>query len=354
MSELIIEKQSTPKISVIVPVYNVKKYIHQCIDSILGQILTDFELLLIDDGSPDNCGAICDDYAIKDSRIRVFHQENAGVSAARNKGLEVALGEWICFIDADDYIDSSYLANLYAPVNRFATLDIVSVASFLYEYSYNKNLNQTVQFNFDRDYYIESSIMHYLHAVNYGYGCCGRLYRKSLIINNRLKFIVNNNVYEDSVFMMSACLCSSAIAIVESEKYHYMHYIEHFNQTTQSSVSKKYDNFIQTSIVGIQCIEKYIKKYKYLELSFVKSSISKYYSIYLEGVLVYNQQNQRSIVFENRYILKQALYLYFKHKKYIKLGFKHQLILISVIIQNRCSYFTLLRCIVYAKESLCN
>ena len=97
-----------PKISVIVPVYKVEPYIHRCVDSILAQTFTDFELILVDDGSPDNCGAICDEYAEKDSRVRVIHQENGGLSAARNAGLDWAFAnsdsEWIYFADSDDWI----------------------------------------------------------------------------------------------------------------------------------------------------------------------------------------------------------------------------------------------------------
>ena len=89
--------ESMPKISIIVPVYNVEMYIHHCIDSILSQTYTDFELILVDDGSPDNCGNICDAYAQKDSRIRVIHQENSGLSAARNAGMEIANGKYILF-----------------------------------------------------------------------------------------------------------------------------------------------------------------------------------------------------------------------------------------------------------------
>ena len=93
-----------PKISVIVPVYKVEKYIHRCIDSILDQTFADFELVLVDDGSPDNCPAICDDYAAKDSRIRVVHKQNGGLSSARNAGVDIAVGEYILFCDSDDYV----------------------------------------------------------------------------------------------------------------------------------------------------------------------------------------------------------------------------------------------------------
>lgn len=95
--------------SVIVPVYNVESYLHRCIESVLEQKFTDFELILVDDGSPDNCGAICDDYAAKDSRIRVIHKENGGLVSARQAGAEAASGDYICCVDGDDWLSSDYL-----------------------------------------------------------------------------------------------------------------------------------------------------------------------------------------------------------------------------------------------------
>ena len=98
-----------PIISIIVPVYNTEKFLHRCIDSILAQTYTDFELLLIDDGSKDSSGTISDEYAAKDARVRVFHKENGGVSSARNLGLDNARGEWVTFVDSDDYIEENFL-----------------------------------------------------------------------------------------------------------------------------------------------------------------------------------------------------------------------------------------------------
>ena len=96
-------------ISIIVPIYNREKYLSECIDSILVQSYSDFEVLLIDDGSTDRSGEICDEYAQKDARIRVFHKENGGVSSARNVGLDNATGEWIAFVDSDDWVGEKYL-----------------------------------------------------------------------------------------------------------------------------------------------------------------------------------------------------------------------------------------------------
>ena len=92
-----------PKVSIIVPIYRVEKYLSQCVDSLLCQTLEEIEIILVDDGSPDNCGRIADEYARQDSRVKVIHQENAGLSAARNTGIRAATGEYIGFVDSDDW-----------------------------------------------------------------------------------------------------------------------------------------------------------------------------------------------------------------------------------------------------------
>lgn len=109
-----------PEISVIVPVYRVEPYLRQCVDSILSQTFTDFELILVDDGSPDNCGAICDEYALEDSRVRVIHKQNGGLSDARNAGIDMAKGEFLTFIDSDDLVAPEYLNRLYHSIKSSA------------------------------------------------------------------------------------------------------------------------------------------------------------------------------------------------------------------------------------------
>ena len=96
-------------VSIIVPVYKVEKYLNRCIDSILNQTYINLEIILVDDGSPDNCGKICEEYAQKDNRVIVIHKENGGLSDARNKGLNIARGEFVSFIDSDDFIDKSMI-----------------------------------------------------------------------------------------------------------------------------------------------------------------------------------------------------------------------------------------------------
>lgn len=103
-------------ISVIVPIYKVEAYLRRCVDSICNQTYQNLEIILVDDGSPDGCGRICDEYALKDSRIRVVHKENGGLSDARNAGLDIAHGEYISFVDSDDYIDENMIEKLWAAV----------------------------------------------------------------------------------------------------------------------------------------------------------------------------------------------------------------------------------------------
>ena len=105
-------------ISVVVPIYNVEKYLQKCIDSILAQTYRHLEIILVDDGSPDNCGAICDNYAQEDGRVLVIHKKNGGLSSARNAGLEIAKGELIVFIDSDDWIDANYIEKLYDDISE--------------------------------------------------------------------------------------------------------------------------------------------------------------------------------------------------------------------------------------------
>lgn len=114
-------------VSCIIPVYNTEKYLPRCIESVLAQTFVDWEMLLIDDGSTDASGSICDEYAAKDERIRVFHKENGGISSARNVGLNYAQGEWIFFVDSDDSLPKTSLESL---LSRSSDANIIAGGFF--------------------------------------------------------------------------------------------------------------------------------------------------------------------------------------------------------------------------------
>ena len=113
-----------PLFSIIIPVYNVEKYLNKCVDSVLNQTFTDFEVILVDDGSPDNCPAICDSYAEKDKRVRVIHKQNGGLICARKSGLEAARGDYIGFVDSDDWIEEN-MYELFADMIKKYSPDMV-------------------------------------------------------------------------------------------------------------------------------------------------------------------------------------------------------------------------------------
>lgn len=129
-----------PKVSIIVPIYNIEQYLQKCVDSILKQTYKDFELLLVDDGSKDSCGTICDEYAAKDSRVRVFHKENGGLCSSRNYGLKHATGDWVCHIDGDDWVSPDYLEKL---LNK-AKADSADIATCDFYFAFaDKNIEYT-------------------------------------------------------------------------------------------------------------------------------------------------------------------------------------------------------------------
>ena len=140
---------SNPKISVIIPVYNAEKYLERCVDSILAQTFTDFELLLIDDGSKDKSGEICDEYAKKDNRVKVFHKENGGVSSARQFGVEKAIGKYSIHVDCDDLVSEQMLEEMYRTAEKDG-YDIV-IANYFHndEYIVEEYPEETTQIIYD-------------------------------------------------------------------------------------------------------------------------------------------------------------------------------------------------------------
>lgn len=204
-----------PLVSIIVPVYNAEKYLNRCIDSILSQTMTDFELLLIDDGSKDNSGRICDEYATKDARVRVFHKPNGGVSSARNLGLDNAKGKWITFVDADDRCSCDYLEHLLSKVDDDTDL-IISYAVICdstgekAEVYPEYRVNAT---NFER-LFVDSD-MHW-HTSPWA-----KLYRASIIYENSLRFNEMMHIGEDADFLFSFMLITDKIYVSSDTDYYY-------------------------------------------------------------------------------------------------------------------------------------
>ncbi len=248
---------STPKISVIVPVYNVEKYLPRCIDSILAQTFTDFELLLIDDGSRDRSGEICDEYAKKDNRIRIFHKENGGVSSARNIGLDNARGEWLAFIDSDDMVDTDYLT-LYG----YEDADVIEKNYCVCDGNLKRKKFYPVEeriFNTQKDYF-----HFYVNKRN------NALWNKIIRRDLTLGIYFNNSVSvgEDFLFYIGF------IAKVHRYKYSsvgcYYYFINQSVNSVMSKINSKQDERIRILWMNINNVNKILSS---KELSYLRDGI---------------------------------------------------------------------------------
>lgn len=205
----------SPKISVIVPVFNTEKYLRRCIDSILSQTFTDFELLLIDDGCMDASGAICDEYAKKDTRVRTFHKENGGVSSARNLGLDEAKGEWITFADSDDWVGADWL-EIYEPYLEKNDTLIAQGLDYNTISDRSKYLHIGIDFKGD----IKEGL---LALPTYMFGSpVNKLFFRNIIEQNSIKFDKNIAFREDEVFMLDYCYYVTQMVSISSGSYKYL------------------------------------------------------------------------------------------------------------------------------------
>lgn len=203
-----------PLISVIVPVYNVEKYLDKCVESIVNQTYKNLEIILIDDGSPDNCPKICDAWAEKDSRIKAIHKKNGGVSFARNTGLEIITGEYVTFVDSDDWIENDYISTLLE--NAMITGADVVVSSFTFE-----NLQGDAEkINVPSGAFEGTDIVLNYLLDKIRPEACGKLLKTQSAKN--LKFDETFGYAEDLLFNYEVFKQCTKISCINSHKYHYL------------------------------------------------------------------------------------------------------------------------------------
>lgn len=196
-----------PEVSVIIPVYRVEDYINQCVDSVLSQSFPNIEIILVDDGSTDNCGAICDDYIEIDERIKVIHKSNGGLSDARNAGLNLAEGKYIYFLDSDDWIDEKLLERVINYMRK--GYDLVAFNSYWAETGGNfekvTHLSDSFEINDDlsrNEFYLGTFLLSKI-----GWSAWDRVFKRSIIEDNEIRFADNNKIFLEDLYF-SCCYCA--------------------------------------------------------------------------------------------------------------------------------------------------
>lgn len=207
-----------PLVSVIVPVYNAEKYLERCLRSLIGQTYVRWELLLIDDGSTDKSTSICDTYAVNDNRVRVFHIKNKGVSHARNYGLGLSSGEWVTFVDADDWVKPTYLEHLLYPVFKESDIDVVISFPEIHQDAKISRPKLYPQGLVERSDFTQLFTLYDLDKYTQ---CWGKLYRKSMVLSKRLCFPEGMSMGEDHVFLYACVLASYRLFVVNNVDYCY-------------------------------------------------------------------------------------------------------------------------------------
>ena len=221
-----------PEVSIIVPVYQAEKFIGKCIESICNQTFENFELILIDDGSRDGSYTCCLKYADKDKRIRVLYQENKGVSAARNRGLQAATGEYVLFVDADDCIEIDMIEYMYKKAKETCAEVVICGYDYVYNNRNDTQMPMGKEGICDKSFIITNFWEFYRRGVIHNIG--NKLYAKDLLYKNRIVFDENKTILEDVQFCLEAINKAHLIYLCQKSFYKYM------MQENPNSIQKRY------------------------------------------------------------------------------------------------------------------
>jgi glycosyltransferase involved in cell wall biosynthesis len=280
-------KSMSPYLSIIVPIYKVENYIHQCINSILSQTFKDFELILVDDGSPDQCPYICDDYAQKDNRIKVIHKKNGGLVSARKAGLEIASGKYVGYVDSDDWIEKD-MFEVLCNAARIHNTDIV-ICDILQSYT-NKEikLNQMIK----PGIYDKNKLRNYVYPYMLYSGeffkfglfpaVWNKIFNRELLEKNQFNVINEIRMGEDAACTYPCLLDATSIYILEKK------YLYHYRQNSLS-MTKKYDDKFLEGMLTLYSLLKEINNEKNI---FDLSEQLRYYLVFLTIGAVDNEFNK--------------------------------------------------------------
>lgn len=255
------------KVSIIIPVYNVVSYLEKCISSIIVQSYSNIEIVIVDDGSTDGSSSICDEYASKDSRIRVIHKNNGGVVAARRDGLKISTGRFVTFVDGDDYLGVNYVSNLYEGIIK-SNADIVASGYYNLRKDCIKKIsvcNENIIIdNPKEDMNLWKSILLQQDTgINFTRNLCQKMFKRELIINSDSFVPINCTFGEDFLTIMEYMFQAKRIMFIASEEYYYITYREG-SATNDRNISRLYNTLfliqqIRETFIRHCCLSKFIQ-----------------------------------------------------------------------------------------------
>ena len=271
--------QSGPAlISVIVPVYKSEAFLGKCVESLLAQSFQDFELLLVDDGSPDDSGAMCDAYAAKDSRVRVIHKPNGGVSSARNAGLDAARGDYVVFVDSDDYVDPSYLEGLLLPLREQAEPEKTLVITDYQPFTPNGDEKRSFPQPFTVG--LSEAAPQTFRDLIFGFRLfppyC-KLYRREIIEANHLRFDTSIRTAEDFDFNMRYVAHVETICYSPIPSYHYRVDYKKYRPSNHGVLGDSEIKSAHIMANGITNLARRMGVYEQIEPDFFRWAAQKHY-----------------------------------------------------------------------------
>ena len=259
---------NNPLVTVVVPVYNVEKYLDRCIDSIVNQTYKNLEIILVDDGSPDNCPKMCDDWAEKDSRIKVIHKKNTGLGMARNSGMEIAEGDYILFVDSDDYIALSTIEKCVVEFKK-TNADVVMFGRFnvLPDGNIKEKHIMTEQYVFSGDSVINDILPGmFTYARGTGVSSCCKMYSLNIIKESNIKYKSEREIIsEDAFFILELFKYVKRVAIIPESFYYYCQNSGSLTTSYKKDRQEKNNSFLLKSLEKIKsnnypdCVENALK-----------------------------------------------------------------------------------------------
>lgn len=332
-----IKDEKTPKVSIVIPIYNVERYIHRCIESIRNQTLKDIEIILVDDESPDNCPKICDEYASIDNRIKVIHKKNEGLGMARNSGLDIATGEYVAFVDSDDFVDITMYETLYKHASE-KNLDVCY--SGIQKY-YNNGITIPFKEFSEKHHFNSPKEIDWFLFIMFGknkeqsfeMSACRSIYSRILIENHNIRFVSERTAAsEDLIFHIDFLTKSQSVYVIpdyfynyycntnsitttySEEKYNRLIKLLELSKEKLTHYFKEEDKYLPYYYCGVLRIFKVILKFESLEKTPFKLKV-KTLKEHLSNSLFQEMVNHKEF-YQKVYFYDKILCLLYKHKLY--------------------------------------